>query len=880
MSVKDKISQILTNMTRRKWLIGAGLFCGVLFLIGISIFSYYWSKVGHLVDDRLKHPLFTETARIYAAPAEIRPGQKLTPLEVGRELQQAGYSVQGDGIASPMGTYRAESQTVTIHPGAQSYHSQDGATISFSAGAVSQITSDNGQQLATYELEPTLVTGLSDANHAKRRLITYDELPQYLVPAVTAIEDRHFFEHGGIDYWRVLGSIAHDLSPRRHYLEGGSTLTMQLAKMFFLTPERTFKRKFLQVMITLQLEHRFNKHQILQMYANEVPLGQRGSFSVDGFGEAAEAYFGKDVRQLDLPECALLAGIIQSPSRLNPYRHPDRALERRNLVLDSMVETGGISKVQADQAKAAPEGIAPGAFDAGEAPYFVDLVRDQLVQRLGDTDYNQEGLRIYTSLDPQLQQIAQDAVAAGMSHVDELIQRRRERQIRAALKAGTEPPPAESPQVALIALNPHTGQVLALAGGRNYGISQFDHAVSHRPTGSIFKPLVYAAAFNTALAGTSLTNADGTSTVFSPVMTLRDEQTTFTFNNQDYTPRDFDNKYYGDITATEALYRSLNNPTIALAQMVGFENVAALARDAGVKSARGTPAMAIGAYDATPLDMAGAYTVFANEGVHIDPWMLASVRAPNGDVIADYTPNARRVLDPRAAFLTLSMMEQVLNNPHGTGAGVRNMGFVAPAAGKTGTSHDAWFAGFTSNLLCIVWVGNDDYTDIKLELGANAEGSRAAGPIWAEFMKNAVKLPAYSDTQDFAPPAGVVKVSLDDNTNLLANASCINDYTAAFLDGTQPTDTCDHATMGDSRNALLKVFGSGVRPVAPAPQPQPGTVLPTQPVTAPPSQPAVAQTPGDDQDENQKKKKKAGFWSRLFGKKDESQQQDQKPPPQ
>jgi penicillin-binding protein 1B len=879
MSVKVKFSQFVANLTRRKLLIGAGLFSGVLLLIGISVFCYYWAKVGQMVDDRLKHPLFTETARIYAAPPEVRPGQKLTPPEVSRELQQAGYSQEGDGTRSPMGTYRAGPQSVTVHPGPQSYHSQDGATISFSDSAVSQITGDNGQPLATYELEPMLVTGLSDANHAKRRLIAYDELPQYLVPAVTAIEDRHFFEHGGIDYWRVMGSIAHDLSPRRHYLEGGSTLTMQLAKMFFLTPERTFKRKFLQVMITLQLEHRFNKQQIFQMYANEVPLGQRGSFSVEGFGEAAQAYFGKDLRQLDLQECALLAGIIQSPSRLNPFRHPDRALERRNLVLDAMVETGGIRKAQADEAKAAPEGISPGAFDAGEAPYFVDLVRDQLIQRLGDTDYNQHGLRIYTSLDPHLQQIAQDAVAAGMKHVDELVEQRRERLIRAALKAGTAPPPEESPQVALIALNPHTGQVLALAGGRNYGVSQFDHAVSHRPTGSIFKPFVYAAAFNTALAGTPLTNGDGNGAVFTPVMILHDEKTTFTFNNQDYTPRDFDNKYYGDITATEALYRSLNNPTIALAQMVGFDNVAALARDAGIKSARGTPAMAIGAYDASALDMAGAYTVFANEGVHIDPWMLASVRAPNGDVIADYTPNARQVLDPRAAFLTLSMMEQVLNNRHGTGAGVRNMGFVAPAAGKTGTSHDAWFAGFTSNLLCIVWVGNDDYTDIKLELGANAEGSRAAGPIWAEFMKNAVKLPEYSDTQDFVPPAGVVGVSLDDNTNLLADASCTDDYTAMFLDGTQPTNTCDHPTMGDSPTALPKVFSPGQRAVVGAPPPQQRTVLPPSPATAPPSQPAVAQNPADDQEQDQKKKKKAGFWGRLFGKKDESQQQPQSPPP-
>src|ERR1700728_424315 len=858
MAVKVKIPDVAVRITAKKALIGAGIFCGVALVLGVMVFTFYWTKYGKIVDDRLKHPLFTETAKIYAAPPEIRPGQKLTPHEISQELQQAGYPLDGDGAAFPMCTFAANAKAVTIHPGPQSYHSQDGATISFSDNAVSEITGDNGQPLAAYELEPMLVTGLSDENRAKRRLVTYDELPKYLVPAVTAIEDRHFFQHGGVDYFRLAGAVVDDLRHAR-YSQGGSTLTMQLARGFFLTPEKHIKRKMIEIVITFQLEHRFTKQEIFQMYANQVPLGQRGSFSVDGFGEAAQAYFGKDVRQLDLPECALLAGVIQSPSRLNPFRHPERALERRSVVLDAMVETGNITKAQAEQAKAAPLQLQPGAFDAGEAPYFVDLVRDQLIQRLGDTDYNQQGLRIYTSLDPQLQQIAQDAVAAGMKHVDDLVQERRERLLRAALKAGTTPPPPESPQVALIALNPHTGQVLALVGGRNYGISQFNHAVSHRPTGSIFKPFVYAAAFNTAIAGTPLTNPDANSAVFTPVTLLHDAQTTFTFDNQDYTPRDFDNKYYGDITATEALYRSLNNPTIALAQMVGFENVAALARDAGVKSARGTPAMAIGAYDATPLDMAGAYTVFANEGVHIDPWMLASVRAPNGDVIADYTPNARRVLDPRAAFLTLSMMEQVLNNPHGTGAGVRNMGFVAPAAGKTGTSHDAWFAGFTSHLLCIVWVGNDDYTDIKTELGANAEGSRAAGPIWAEFMRNAVKLPAYSDTQDFAPPAGVVKVSLDDNTNLLANASCTNDYTAAFLDGTQPTDTCDHATMGDSRNALLKVFGSGVRPVAPAPQPQPGTVLPAQPATAPPSQPAVAQTPGDDQGDNQKKKKKAGF---------------------
>jgi len=874
--VKVKVPRFKIDVTGRNVLITAGLCCAVVAILGGMVFAYYWAQMGKVVDDRLKHPLFTETASIYAAPEEVRPGQKVSPSDIEQELQQAGYTVDGQGTPSTMGTYSAGDNTVTIHPGPNSYHAQDGATIHFADGAVSDVTGDNGQQLGAYELEPLLVTGLSDQSHTKRRLVTYDELPKYLVPAVTSIEDRHFFQHDGVDYPRVFGALLTDMRSGR-YRQGFSTLTMQLAKDFFLSPQKSLKRKFFQVLIAFQLEHRFNKQQIFQMYANEVPLGQRGSFSIDGFGEAAQAYFGKDVSQLDLPECALLAGVIQSPSWLNPFRHPERALDRRNVVLDAMVETGDISKAQAAQAKIAPLGLDAGAFDAGEAPYFVDLVRDQLIQRLGDTDYNQQGLRIYTSLDPQLQQIAQDAVAEGMKQVDEFVREHHDHMARIAAKRGRTIPPANYPQVALVALNPHTGQVLALVGGRNYGLSQFDHAVSHRPTGSIFKPFVYAAAFNSALAGTPLTNANGTSAVFTPVTTLHDAQTSFTYgNNQVYTPRNFESEYFGDVSATEALYRSLNNATISLAEMVGLDNVASLARDAGITSVEATPAMAIGSYDATPLQMAGAYTVFANEGVKINPWMLASVRSANGDVIADYSPDTKPVLDPRAAFLTVSMMEQVLNNPHGTGAGVRGMGFRSPAAGKTGTSHDAWFAGFTSNLLCVVWVGNDDYSQLSNSMGAAAEGSRAAGPIWADFMKEAVKLPEYSDTRDFVPPPGVVQVELDRNTNLLADASCPDDYSAAFVDGTQPTDTCDHS-MGDQRNLFQKIFGIGQRPVNPPPPPPKIAQPAPAPARANPAQPSVAQGQPASQDQDQKKKKKRGFWARLFGKGDDNSQQQ---PPQ
>jgi penicillin-binding protein 1B len=322
--------------------------------------------------------------------------------------------------------------------------------------------------------------------------------------------------------------------------------------------------------------------------------------------------------------------------------------------------------------------------------------------------------------------------------------------------------------------------------------------MAKRPTGSIFKPFVYAAAFATAAEGTMLPGQDK---LFSPVTMLSDQQTTYDLgSSQEYTPRNYHGEYYGEITARYALMRSDNNATIGLAAMVGFDRVAALARDAGIKSARGTPSVAIGTYDATPLDMAGAYTVFANNGLHLEPWMLASVRTPSGDVIQDYTPAARQVMDPRVAFLTTSMMEDVLHG-EGTGAGVRNLGFVSPAAGKTGTSHDAWFAGFTSNLLCIVWVGNDDYSVLHLE------GAQAAAPVWAAFMKNAVKLPQYSDTHDFTPPDGVEMVSLDKTSNLLSDAACPDSYDAAFLDGTAPTDPCDHPP--DHRNLFQKIFGLG-----------------------------------------------------------------------
>jgi penicillin-binding protein 1B len=846
-----------------RYLLVAVLGCLVL---GSAIFGYFYYHYQQVVDDRLAAgPIFASVSQIYAAAKEVRPGQKLTSASIASDLRSAGYNNNPQ-----LGTFQLHGDNIFIKPGAESFHSTDGATITIVNGIVQSVTAENGAELSAYELEPQLITALSeDKNRTKRRLVTYSEIPPRLVQAVTAIEDRDFFNHGGINYLRTIKCGVQDLLSR-HMSCGGSTLTQQLARGFFLTPEKKITRKLREIMITFQLEARFKKPQIFEMYANQINLGQRGSYAINGFGEAAQAFFGKNLSQLDTAECALLAGTIQSPSRLNPYRHPERAMERRNLVLTSMVETGAITASEAERAKAEPLRLAAPNIDASEAPYFVDLVHDQLVKRIGDQDLSHQSLRIYTSLDPDLQNAASEAVDIGMRNVDELV-----RKLHRPRKGEEEAPgPITYPQVALVALNPHTGQILALVGGRNYGTSQYNHSMAQRPTGSVFKPFVYAAAYNSSLNGMSL----GDGGVFTALTQLNDEAATYTDSGgHSYTPRNLLSGYRGEVTAAYALAHSLNAATVQLGQMVGFENVAALARSAGIVNARGTPSVALGTYNATPIDIAGAYTVFANNGVHLTPWMLASVRNANGDIVSDFSPDAKQVMDPRSAYLTQSLLEGVIN--YGTAARVRSRGFTAPAAGKTGTSHDAWFAGYTSNLICIVWVGNDDYTDIKVQ------GADAAAPIWAEFMKRAIKLPQYSDVKSFTAPSGITSARIDKTSNLLVDTTCPNNsFYAAFLDGTAPINTCSQMNE-NQQNFIQKIFGiGGGNKSSDAPEvatPPANTGAPVvRIVPTPPNTPPNGNAPDNTQQPSTPAKKK-NFLQKIFGgNKDKDKQPQPDQPPQ
>jgi penicillin-binding protein 1B len=855
-SQRPSWQQALFSLFHPLWFRIALACVGLICIAGAITFAVFYSKYERLVDDRIRRPIFNEPAQIYAAADRISTGDQRTVSDIVAELRHAGYVSGSENVTSKVGMYSQDGPKIQIKPGPESYRPGQEATLKIAGEHVESIAGPNRESLSFYDLEPQLVTGLFDAKmRSKRRLLTYAEIPAALRNAIVSVEDRRFFEHGGINYVRLMEGLLTPIVKHRR-MQGGSTLTMQMARSFFLSNERSATRKIAEMMIALILERRFTKEQILEIYGNQVDLGQRGSFNIRGFGEAAQAYFGQDIKNLSLPEAALLAGMVNGPSYFSPFRHPERAVKRRNIVLHAMYENHAIDREALTAAKAAPLMLSSLNRQGEEAPFYIDMVRDRLLTEYEESDLDNGALRVYISLDLKLQKAASEAMKTGMKQVDAAIVRQRTRKVRQGKGKNafvtTHVAEGPMPQVALIAINPHTGEVLALSGGRDYAASQLNHALAKRPTGSIFKPFVYAAAINTALNGDP-------AKAYTQITTLNASEGTFDDNGKPWTPHNFDSaESTGEVTARFALAHSINTATIRLAQMVGFDKVATLAKAAGISDVEPTPSMAIGTYSATPLEMAGAYTVFANGGVRLPVTLIRSIRVRSQEkdksAIEEDVGSKTTVLDPRVAYIITDMLQEVLNS--GTARSVRSS-FDAPAAGKTGSSHDAWFAGYTSNLLCIVWVGNDDYSDIKVE------GARAAAPIWADFMRRARKLSQYRDMQPFAAPTGVVSVHVDKGSNLPANETCPDDYDVYFVDGTVPAATCNHPE-GPSRNVFEKMFGIGKHKE---------TVLPpiTQPVppaatSANPEQPEnTPLAPSAPQPNTDAKPKKKGFWHRLFG---------------
>ena len=730
------------------------------FLVALITAGWIWIHYSRMIDEKLSAGPFPTTSMLFGAARPVNVGDDTTAEEIVSFLRRSGY---GESKSNRMGWYNLRPDAVEVFPGPDSYFDQEAGVIKFEGGKVRQIISlrDNTER-TQYLLEPELITNLFDRKREKRRIIRFEELSPILVNAVTSIEDKRFFQHVGFDPLRIIKAAYIDIKSG-YRAQGASTLSMQLARMFWLTLEKTWKRKIEETIITLLLEQKLNKQEIFEYYANQVDLGRRGSFNIRGFGEASNAYFGKDMRQLTLPEAATLAGIIQRPSYTNPFRWPDRARQRRNVVLGQMLENGFINERLYAEAAASPLTLSRGGADSTDAPYFVDLVNDELQDRFEGRDFQESIYRIYTPLDLNLQREAVEAVRVGLLEVDDQLKRFRIR-------------PGVSAQVALIALDAQTGEVKALVGGRNYGVSQLNRAVAKRQPGSVFKPFVYAAAMNTALA-------EDSPKTFTTISTLTDEPTTFWFDGRPYEPNNYKSEFHGTVTVRQALAKSMNIPTVKLAEAVGYDKVVELARSAGMNlDIQPTPAVALGAYEVTPVEVAGAYTIFVGKGVYVQPSFIKMVRDDKGRNIYEHKPVRREVLDPRVAYVMVDLLEEVMRS--GTAAGTRARGFVLPAAGKTGTSHDGWFAGFTSRLICVVWVGFDDNAELRLE------GARSALPIWTEFMKRAHTYREYRMVREFDSPDGVVNIEICPISGELATRGCPNPRAEVFITGTQPQAGC------------------------------------------------------------------------------------------
>lgn len=741
---------------------GIVLTSGLVILASISVFLYYYTYYATLVDEKLARGAYSNTARLYAMPQTVSVGDTITVDEIVNSLTAAGYSTSRD---SQMGRYALIDRGIEVYPGVDSYFQPEAHAVTISKGKVESIVSlrDNTER-SRFSLEPELITNLFDRNREKRRIVKFDDIPEMMRNAVLSAEDKRFFQHVGLDPLRILKSAYVDIKTGTNS-QGASTLSMQLARELLLSKERGWHRKIPETFITLHLERKLSKEEIFEHYCNQIPVGRVGSFNIHGFGEGAQAFFGKDLGKLNLPEAALLAGLPQGPSWFNPFRNPERAKKRRNIILLMMRDNGFITDVDYRAASEATLGVKPGYSGSADAPYFVDLVNDYLQANLSEHDFQANNYRVYTTIDVNLQRAAGEAMAIGLKEVDQLLAKRG----RTAAKGWPEV------QAALVAIDPETGEIRALVGGRDYSASQLNRALAKRQPGSIFKPFVYAAALATGL--------DAGPEAITPATTLIDEPTTFWYAGKPYEPGNFHDSFSGTVTVRQSLMKSLNIPTVKIAEQIGYAQAAAVARRAGLPNVGATPAMALGSYVATPIEMAGAYTVFANRGVYVEPSWIRMVRDNEGHAIYTNKQVKKEALDYRVAYMMVNLMEDVMRA--GTGAGARGRGFLLPAAGKTGSSHDGWFAGFTSKLICVVWVGYDDNRDIKLE------GAKSALPVWTEFMKRAHQYRVYKQVTPFQAPEGIVSVEVDSATGKLASSSCTGVRSAeVFLAGTQPLETC------------------------------------------------------------------------------------------
>lgn len=736
------------------WLRFFGVLTLFLLVLGGVLFGGLFLYFSSRLDEAMAGRTWDIPTRLYAAPLTLATGTRVLPGPFEPALEAMGY-IKAARVQNP-GEYRA------AEPGQYYVFARPGwpglkgilkgpLELRFSDGRVKSLRPVRGEAQERYVLPPVPFAEIRRPEQETRTVVEYKQLPKVLVDAVIAVEDKRFYQHYGVDPIGLTRAVIVNVL-RQGRAQGGSTLTQQLAKNYFLTQEKTLLRKVKEVFYALALERRFSKEQILALYMNEIYLGQRGPVPISGMAQASYAFFSKEIGQLTLAEAALLAGIIQSPNAYAPERHAERAKGRRDVVLTKMLEQGKITQEAFRAATATPIKLRPGPYLGRTAPFFVDYVSEQVSDHFPEAQLSVEGFAVETSLDLRIQQASERALSAHLQ----------------TLQKGSKVPL----EGAVVAMQPSTGRILAMVGGKRYADSQFNRAVmAHRQPGSVFKPLVI------------LTALQARGRELGPTTILKDEPLTLTQDGKNYTPQNNDKQFHGDVTLREVLEQSLNVATVRLATDVGMQKMVDMLKRLGISGKlKPLPSLALGAYDATPLEVAAAFSAIANGGTYHTPYALKRVLSAEGDVLWEPRSEGVPVAEAQHTWLVRDMMRGVLDR--GTAKSARTLGYTFPASGKTGTTNDArdaWFVGFDADLLVVVWVGADQNQPIGLT------GGKAALPVWVQIMKEVRR----SDAPPRDPmPEGLELRTVCAESLVLPTETCPDQQPEVFWSGKTPTESC------------------------------------------------------------------------------------------
>jgi penicillin-binding protein 1B len=732
---------------------------GIVAMLGLVVVAYgaYLATFLELPKSDDHPPL-----RLYSGPFLLKPELSLAHSHLLERLQRLGYR-RVKATQAP-GDYQLteEALTIYLHPQPENYIGATMVMLLLDQGRVTDVLSPHDRTpLFSIFLEPELLSGVRGESRQVREWIPLAQIPPGIIETVLTIEDRRFYSHFGIDPVAVGRALWTNFT-KGGVVQGGSTITQQLAKNLFYSPQRTMGRKFKEALAALVLEVKYTKQNILESYLNEIYLGQAGFVSIYGVSEAAHRYFGKALEELTVEEVAMIAGLIKGPNSYAPTKHPELAKQRRNVVLRRLRETGFLTEEAWNRAVKEPLRVTPPEDVLTDAPYFLDTVLRQ-VEEAGVVPLP-EGLRIDSTLDPMIQQAATESLEKGLAKLE-------------ATHPHLVNHSSEPVQGAVVVLDPKNGSVLALVGGREYRRSQFNRAAqAQRQPGSLFKPFVYLAALEAARE-----NGAGHLTAAS---LLADEPATFESGTGPWSPQNYDKQFHGPITLRSALEQSLNVPAVQAAKTVGTKQIVQLLHRLGVTSAIGDDlsSVALGSSSVSLMEITAAYGAVANGGIAVKPTVVRSTRDRQGDVIWNTVPDRQQATSPQGAYVLTSLLEGVIQR--GTASKAKVLGFSGAVAGKTGTTdgyRDAWFVGYTSDVVIGVWVGFDDERSLRLT------GSQAALPIWIDLARRVIppNVPA------FVMPSGVVTRTIDPKTGQLATSQCPEQVSEVFIEGTEPSVYCE-----------------------------------------------------------------------------------------